>query len=93
MPLLYEDLNVKSLQVPTWPTGWERTLLLAGGAAAGVLVTAFLMHIIKGGKPEVGIKGWPRTLLLTGGAFCGTMLTAAAIHAYKQAELPIVKEI
>ncbi|MHA1664278.1 MAG: hypothetical protein ACTSVW_00380 [Candidatus Njordarchaeales archaeon] len=29
--------------------GWNRTLLLALGAAAGVLVTAYLIHLSKAG--------------------------------------------
>jgi len=30
--------------------GWSRTVVLALGAAAGVLLTAYIMHLIKGGK-------------------------------------------
>lgn len=36
--------------------GWDRTILLAVGGAigatAGVIITASLIHLIKGGKPE-----------------------------------------
>jgi len=27
--------------------GWERTFILALGAAAGVLVTAYIIHVLK----------------------------------------------
>ncbi len=32
-------------------TGWTRTFILACGGAIGVLTTAYLIHLWKGGQP------------------------------------------
>lgn len=64
-------------------TGWPRTALLAGGAAAGTLLVAGLIHLAKKGRPEKGPKGWGRTALLSIGAFAGTMGAAGLIHVVK----------
>ena len=60
--------------------GWPRTVLLGIGAAAGVLGTAGLIHLVKGGRPEAGPKGWTRTAILSAGALGGTLATAGIIH-------------
>jgi len=62
--------------------GWERTALLAAGAALGVAGTALLIHAAKV-SPEEAPRGWERTILLAMGASAGTLLTALAIHALK----------
>ena len=31
-------------------TGWNRTFILALGGAIGVLTTAYIIHLIKGGQ-------------------------------------------
>lgn len=92
MPILYEEFNFRKMQVQSFPQGWTRTLILALGGTAGVLLTASAIHIAKRGKPA-GLSGWPRTLVLAGGAFAGTMATATIIHFRKQGKVPIVEEI
>lgn len=95
MPILYESYQdnpgayfyERSFQQGQG-MGWPRTVLLGIGAAAGVLGTAGLIHMAKGGKPGEGPRGWTRTAILSAGALGGTLVTAGIIHLAKAPEAP-----
>jgi len=78
------------------PTGLTRTVILAGGAAGGTLLTAGLMHALKKWTGDPEPKGWQRTLVLAGGGFFGAVAAHGVIHLLKggqgQASLKFVEE-
>lgn len=78
------------------PVGFTRTVILAGGAVGGTMLTAVIMHGLKKWTGEPGPKGWTRTAVLGGGAFFGTVAAHGIIHAIKggqgQTSLKFVEE-